>query len=406
MKDIIKIAWRNLWRNSRRTLITAASIFFGVFFTVFMSSLQQGSFENMIDNMVRFYSGYIQVQEAEFKELRSVNNSFIPDNELQQNIDASKFITQSTERIETFVLAGSETNSFPSMIFGVIPEKEEAISGISKWISDGEYFSSGSKDILIGKVLAENLEIQVNDSIVLIGQGYHGISAAGIYKVSGLLDFPLPDLSKQVIYMDINNCRELLDLADRATSYVLMVDIPDNVKPAIKDLKTNLGEDLKIYSWDELQPELVSLIEGKLASGKVVKALLFMIIGFGVLATIIMLMHERKRELGVMIAIGFQKTKIMIMIVVESFLIGILGVISGIVGSFPVVWYLYKNPIHVTGQIAETYRSMGFEPILKFSAGAEIFIPPAITVFVIFALISFYQIYFVAKLKIVNALRA
>jgi len=406
MKNYLKIAWRNLWRNSRRTLITAASIFFGVFFAIFMSSLQQGSLENMVDNMVRFYSGYIQIQETEFKEMRSVNNSFTPGDNLEKSIGGSDLITQSTQRIETFALAGSETNSFPAMIFGVIPEKEEAISGIAKWIGDGEYISSGSKDILIGKVLAENLEIHVNDSLVLIGQGYHGISAAGIYRVAGLLNFPLPDLSKQVIYMDINNCREFLDLSDKVTSYVLMVNIPDDVKPAIKELSPNLEENLTIYSWDELQPELINLIEGKLASGRVVRGLLFMIIGFGVLATIIMLMHERQRELGVMIAIGFQKTKIMIMIIVESFFIGIIGVISGITGSYPLIWYLFKNPIHVTGEMAETYKSMGFEPVLKFSAEPEIFISPAITVFVIFALISFYQIYFVAKLEIVNALRA
>jgi len=406
MNDNLKIAWRNLWRNSRRTLITAASIFFGVFFAIFMSSLQQGSLENMVDNMVRFYSGYIQIQEADFKELRSINNSFTPAIDLEKIINENNHITQSTQRIETFALAGSETNSFPAMVFGVIPEKEEAISGIAKWIGDGEYLKSGSKDVLIGKVLAENLETNVNDSLVLIGQGYHGISSAGIYRVAGFLDFPLPDLSKQVIYMDINNCREFLGLSDRVTSYVLMVDIPDDVKPTIAALKPKLAEDLQIYSWDELQPELVSLIEGKLASGKVIRGLLFMIIGFGVLATIIMLMHERKRELGVMIAIGFQKTRIMIMIVIESFFIGIIGVISGIAGSFPLVWYFYKNPIHVTGEMAETYKSMGFEPILKFSAELAIFISPAITVFVIFALISIYQIYFVAKLNVVNALRA
>ena len=406
MKDIIKIAWRNLWRNSRRTLITAASIFFGVFFAISMSSLQQGSLENMVDNMVRFYSGYIQIQEADFKDFRSINNSFMPGDKLERSIDKNKYITQSTQRIETFALAGSETNSFPAMIIGVIPEKEEAISGISKWIKEGEYIISGSKDILIGKVLAENLETSVNDSLVLIGQGYHGISAAGIYRVAGLLDFPLPDLSKQVIYMDINNCQEFLGLSSQITSYVLMVNIPDDVKPTIKELKPILAENLKIYSWHELQPELISLIEGKLASSEVIRGLLFMIIGFGVLATIIMLMHERKRELGVIIAIGFQKTRIMIMIIIESFFVGILGVISGIAGSFPLVWYFYKNPIHVTGQMAETYKSMGFEPILKFSAELEIFISPAITVFVIFALISIYQIYFVAKLNVVNALRA
>lgn len=406
MREYFKIAWRSLWRNSRRTLITAASIFFGVFFAVFMSSLQQGSFENMIDNMVRFYSGYIQIQESDFKEMRSINNSFSPDDQLQKTINSSNLITQSTQRIETFALAGSETTSYPAMIFGVIPENEEAISGITKWLGEGTYISSGSRDILIGKVLAENLGIQINDSLVLIGQGYHGISAAGIYRISGLLEFPLPDLSKQVIYMDINNCQEFLNLAEKVTSYVLMVENPDDVKPAIKELKTNLDSSLKLYAWYELQPELLNLIEGKTASSSVIKALLFMIIGFGVLATIIMLMHERKRELGVMIAIGFQKTKIMVMIVIESFFIGIIGVITGIAVSFPLIWYLFKNPIYVTGQMAETYKSMGFEPIIKFSAGLEIFISPAITVFVIFALISLYQIYYVAKLKTANALRA
>ena len=406
MNDYLKIAWRNLWRNSRRTLITAASVFFGVFFTVYMSSLQQGSFENMIDNMVRFYSGYIQIQETEFKELRSINNSFTPSEDLEKLIVKNELITQTTQRIETFALTGSEKNSFPAMIFGVIPEQEQAISEIAKWISKGEYIKSGSKDVLIGKVLAENLEIDVNDTIVFIGQGYHGISAAGVYKVAGLLDFPLPDLSKQVIYMDIDNCREFLGLNDQITSYVLMVNTPENVQPTIQKIKPTLDSNLKIYSWDELQPELVSLIEGKLASGAVVKGLLFMIIGFGVLATIIMLMHERKRELGVMIAIGFQKTKIMVMIIIESFFIGIIGVIGGLIGSFPLVYYLYKNPIHVTGEMAETYQSMGFEPVIKFSADLQIFISPAITVFIIFALISFYQIYFVANLNTVNALRA
>lgn len=406
MNNYLKIAWRNLWRNSRRTLITAASIFFGVFFTVFMTSIQEGSMENMVDNMVRFYSGYIQIQEVDFKEMRSINNSFSPSEDLKEMIRENENITRSTQRIETFALAGSETNSFPAMIFGVIPEKEEAISGISKWIGDGEFISSGSNDVLIGKVLAENLDIRVNDSLVLIGQGFHGISAAGIYRVAGLLDFPLPDLSKQIIYMDIKNCQKFLGLSNQITSMVLMVDIPDDVKPAIASLKPSLGKNLKIYAWDDLQPELVNLIEGKMASGGVVKGLLFMIIGFGVLATIIMLMHERQRELGVMIAIGFQKTKIMMMIVVESFFIGIIGVMSGLAGSFVLVWYFYKNPIRVTGQMAETYRSMGFEPILKFSAEPQIFISPAITVFVIFALISVYQIYFVAKLNTVNALRA
>jgi len=131
-----------------------------------------------------------------------------------------------------------------------------------------------------------------------------------------------------------------------------------------------------------------------------------MVIGFGVWATIIMLMHERRRELGVMIAIGTQKFRILILILIESFFIGLIGVISGVAASFPLVWYFYRNPIYVTGKMEETYRTMGFEPVLKFSMAPDIFFSPAVTVFVIFALISLYQFYYVLKLKTVEALRA
>lgn len=406
MKDYLKIAWRNLWRNSRRTLITSASIFFGVFFSIFMSSLQKGSFENMVDNMVRFYSGYIQIQADDFKDTHSINHCFKDSPELDQLIDNDKYVTQSTQRIESFALAGSDENSYPSMLLGINPEKEDRISGLSKWIGEGDFLRQGSKDILVGKILAENLDVKVGDSIVLLGQGYHGVSAAGLYKICGLLDFPLPDLSKQVIYMDMKNCQYFLSLDDQITSYVIMVGSADEVKKTISSIKPLLAQNLKIYSWDELQPELENLIEGKVAGGKLIKGLLFMIIGFGVWATIIMLMYERKRELGVMIAVGFQKFKLVFMILMESFFIGLIGILAGLAVSFPLVWYLFKNPIHVGGEIGELYQSMGFEPVIKFSIAPEIFINPAITVFIIFFLISFYEIWYIARLKTVNALRA
>jgi len=406
MNTYFIIAWRNLWRNSRRTLITSASIFFGVFFAVFMSSLQQGSFENMVDNMVRFYSGYIQIQESDFKDNRSLNNSLMVDLAIEKKIKSHTLVSQSAERIESFALASSDDNSFPAMVFGIQPEKEEAISGVSKWLDEGQFIQTGSKDLLIGKVLATNLDVHVNDSLVLIGQGYHGVSSAGIYRIAGILDFPLPDLSKQLIYMDLQNAQEFFSMSGLITSHVIMVEKPAHVAQVISDLAPGLAAEMEIYAWDTLQPELVSLIDGKTASGKVVKLLLFMVIGFGVWATIIMLMHERKRELGVMIAIGFQKTRIMLMIIIESAFIGLLGVLIGIGISYPLVLYLFDNPIHVTGQMAETYKSMGFEPVLKFGINTDIFFSPAFTILIIFAVLSLYEIWYVVRLKTVTALKA
>ena len=119
MLKYIKIAWRNLWRNTRRTLITSASVFFGVFFAIMMTSVQKGSFENMISNMAKFYSGYIQIQEVEFKESPGVNNSFVISDQLQNAINNNPNITSSTKRVETFALASNEDKSYPSFVIGI-----------------------------------------------------------------------------------------------------------------------------------------------------------------------------------------------------------------------------------------------------------------------------------------------
>lgn len=406
MFKFLKIAWRNLWRNTRRTLITSASVFFGVFFAIFMTSVQKGSFENMIGNMARFYSGYIQIQQTDFKENPGVNNSFQISQQFEERINTNKRITSSASRIQTFALASNETTSFPAIIFGVNPEDENFISQLSKHIEEGEYISGGSKDLMIGKVLANNLNLNVGDSLILLGQGYHGVTAVGIYKVAALLDFPLPDLSKQIIYMDLANCQEFVSIQGKITSKIIMVENTEDVNKVMSDLESGVGGDIVIYSWKDLMPELLNLIEGKEASGAMVKSLLFMIIGFGVWATIMMMMNERKRELGVMIAIGFQKSKLLFMMLTESFLIGIIGILSGLAVSYPIMWYMFKNPIILTGEMAETYKNMGFEPKISFSVNPEIFYNPAITIMIIFMLVSLYQIYFVAKLKIVDSLKA
>ena len=348
----------------------------------------------------------MQIQVPGFKDSHSLNDSFNADSVLLKNIESDRYITQSTERIESFALAASGDKTFGAMILGIIPDKEQAISGLSKYIKEGSFLTSGSDGVIVGKELAANLHITVQDTLVLLGQGYHGISAAGKFPVTGILDFPMPAMNKQVVYMDIKTCSNFYSLEGKITSIVMMVNGPDAMKPAIDILKPTIPPALKIYSWKELQPALDQLIRGKLAGGKIIKGMLFMIIGFGIWGTIIMLMAERKRELGIMIALGVKKGRVLIILIFESFLIGLLGILAGLIVCFPLVLYLFNYPIRLSGGLAETYSNMGFEPIIAFSIGISNFSMPAITVLIIFAVISIYPAGFVMRLKTANALRA
>ena len=293
-----------------------------------------------------------------------------------------------------------------AVIFGVIPETENAISNISKWVSSGEFIQNGSQDIMLGKILAENLKIGVNDTLVLLGQGYHGVTAVGKYRVAALLDFPIDQLSKTLIYIDLANCQNLFSLENRITNEVLMVASPEDVGKAKKSLSPKIMGEVKLYTWDELQPELVNFIEGKLAGGKFIKTLLFIIIGFGVWSTIIMLMAERRREFGVMIALGTKKIRLAILLFIESFFIAVLGILSGIAFSFPLVFYFYINPIRLVGEVATTFSKMGFEPVLDFGIKPEVFLGPSLTISIIFILIVLYEIWYLYKLKTTTALKA
>lgn len=406
MNTHLKIAWRNLWRNKRRTLITSASILFGVFFSIFMSSLQKGSMENMVDNMVRFSSGYIQIQEEKYKDNPGVNHSFQWTSELEKKLDSNSKITAYTTRIQSYALASSGDKSFGSVVMGIDPIKENSISEIKKWVSEGSYLKPFDKGALLGDQLAKNLGLKLGDTLALWGQGYHGVSAAGLFVVKGLLKFPIQDLNNSIVYIDIEQCRTLFSLPKKITSCIIMVGNEKEVAPTLKLIRQNIPSQLKGYSWDELQPELQSLIDGKLAGGKIIISILFMVIGFGIWGTIIMLMAERRRELGIMTALGVRKIRSIGIILLESAFIGLLGVMSGIAASFPLVYYFFKNPIRITGETAKVYSEMGFEPVLKFSIQPEIFLQPAIIVLFIFTLISAYPVAFILKLKTAIALRA
>ncbi len=404
--ELLKLAWRNLWRNRKRSLIAAASVFFGVILSVFLTSMQEGSFHNMVDNMVKFTTGYAQIQQKDFHDNRSINNSFKVSAVLDSLLNTQSEITVYTQRIESFALASSGENSYGVSVIGINPGVEEQISGFSKWVNQGAYLKSGEPGILIGESLANNLKIELGDTLALLGQGYHGVQVAGLFPVSGILKFPVMEMNRGIVYMDLNRARDFYDLPNGLTTLVIMAKGPEDIQQITSSVKRKLPEELEFYTWEDLQPQLVQLIDGKRSSAKIFKGILFMVIGFGMFGTVIMMMAERIRELGVMIAIGMRRIRLILILFTESLLIGFLGVLFGFIFSYPFIVYLSRNPINLTGNIEETINQMGFEPILEFSNNLSIFLHPAITIFMLTLIISVFPVVRIGNLKIINALGA
>ena len=403
--NISVIAWRNIWRNKRRTLITAASIFFGVIFAAVMSSMQEGSYGKMIDNVVKFYSGYLQIQQEDYWENKTINNTFVLTDSLLQEVHHIPEITGIAPRLESFSLVSSESLTKGGMVIGIDPEAENRITRPEKWIIRGRYLHAGDSGVLMGNELADYLHLDVGDTLVLLGMGYHGINAAGKYPVTGIFKYPLPQFNKQFIYMDLPLAQDLFSAPHRITSLVLMVKDHYYMPAAQKALNTFIRSPYRVMDWKEMQPELVQMIESDRTGGKIMKAILYVIIGFGILGTVIMMFSERKRELAVMVSVGMQKTLLSGILFMETLYIGVLGVDIGIGASIPVNTWFYHHPIHVTGEAAKAFTDMGLEPVYAFSLMPSVYYNQAITVFALILVIAVYPMVKTLRLNIPEALR-
>ena len=406
MKSIIIIAWRNLWRNKRRTLITAASVFFGVIFSTVMSSMQEGSYDSNVKNSVRFYTGYLQIQHQDYWEEKTLENHITYDEALFQRIQQNAMVKNITPRLEYFALASRGSATKVAQVTGINPDMEKEVTNITSNIDQGRYLEKGDAGVVIGSLLAENLELGVGDTITLTGQGYRYATAAGLFPVKGIVDFPSQELNKTMVYMALETCQQFYNAPDMLTSVSVMITDNDKLAEVQNQIGSLLPEDYTTMNWKEMMPALVQQIESDRAGGYIFMAILYMIILFGILGTIMMMIAERRRELGVMMAVGMKRLKLATVIVIETFFIGVLGAVTGILGSIPIVGYYVNNPIPLEGQTAEVMESYGWEPFMFFSSEPRIFYLQAIIVFILTVVVAIYPVTKIFTMKEINALRA
>ena len=197
---ILKLAWRNIWRNKRRSLLTAGSVLFALFFALIMRSMQLGVYDNMVQNVVNISTGYIQVHGKDFWDEKTLEYSMEQTDSLEHTLLATEGVADVVPRLESFSLASTGRATKAAMILGIDAEKESRYFDFDEGLTKGQIFPDGN-GILLSEGLAEYFKLDIHDTLVLIGQGYHGISANGKYHVSGILKLRSPELNKQLAFL-------------------------------------------------------------------------------------------------------------------------------------------------------------------------------------------------------------
>lgn len=402
---LLKLAWKNMWRNRHRTSITMAAIFFAVILSVLTNSLQEGVFGNLIKNVVSFYSGYIQVHKQGYWDERILDNTFEESASSEALIRGHGNVSAVAPRLESFALASSDDLTKGCMVIGISPQREDAITALSSKLIEGHYLDEHDSQVLLSQGLAKRLKLSLNDTLVLIGQGYHGATAAGKYAIKGIVKFGSPDLNNQSLFLSLRMAQSLYGADRLLTSYVVGLHDPSSLDESAQQIRAAIGNSYETMTWEDMMPDVIQHIKTDKGSMVIIQGILYMLIGFGIIGTLLMMMVERKYEMGMLVAIGMKKFKLMQLLMLESVMTVLSGCLLGVAASIPIVYYLSVYPIRVTGDFARAYEEFGFEPIFPTATDTSIFLKQGLVVLILGLLLSLYPVIKIARLNPVNAMK-
>jgi putative ABC transport system permease protein len=402
---IAKLTWRNLWRNRRRTLITMTSVTFAVLLAILMQSFQKGVFDNLVKNVVSFYHGYIQVHKEGYWDEQVLDNSFQYDESPVMRLSRNPDIKVLTPRIETFLLASVGNSTKGCMLVGTDPVKENLLTGLKDKIVKGRYFTGNEAAVLIAEGFAGRLKLTVQDTIILLGQGYHGAMAAGKYPVIGIIHFGSPALNDGLLYMPLAQAQFFLSAENMLTSLAVGIREPEKMTAIQQLLLSEMGKEYEVMNWKELMPDIANHIKADGSNFYIFTGVLYLIIAFGIFGTILMMTAERRYEFGMLVAIGMKKFSLGKILLFETLLITLLGVITGLLISLPFVFYFSRNPLRITGEIAEAYERFGFEALFPAAVDSSIFIIQSLIVLIIAFLIGLYPLWHVGRINPMLAMK-
>lgn len=402
----LKLAWLNLWRNKRRTMIAIASVFYAVVLSVFITSFQMGTMEQMVANVAGAYSGYIQVHQKGYWDDQTLDNSMLTNDSISNTIKKAPGVDESVPRLQSFALASSGNATKGVILTGIDPIKERKLVNLEPKIIQGKYFDSDSEHtVILASGLADYLKLKTNDTIVFLGQGYHGSTAAGKYVVKGLIKLMSPDLNKSMVFMPLKTAQSLFSTQDMISSYAIVIKDVSDIDHTLAYLKKNMDTSkYEVMDWKQMSPELDQAVKGKMASGSIIESVLYMIVAFGIFGTILMMTTERMYEFGVLVAIGMNRKRLALVTAFEAIFMSFLGVLTGYIASIGLVLYFVKYPIHMTGSLAKSFEQFGLAPYVNTAFHFSIFYNQAVIVFIMSVLICLYPLSKILKLKPVEAM--
>jgi ABC-type lipoprotein release transport system permease subunit len=253
--------------------------------------------------------------------------------------------------------------------------------------------------------MARSLGVGIGDSVVVYGQGYRGTVAAAVLPVTGIVRFPIPQMNKGMLFLALPRAQWLFAAEGRLTGLIVMIDPPASLDEVAAGLRSFAETGEEVLTWETMLPEIVQSIDVNNAGTVLMLVILYVVIGFGIFGTVMMMTLERRREFGVLVAVGMQRRRLIGVTLLESLMISLGGALLGCAVGLPILLYFHLHPVPLTGTYAEAMLAYGLEPILPVSLAPENFLIQG-GVAVMFGLLSsLYPFFLIRRLAPVQAIR-
>jgi ABC-type lipoprotein release transport system permease subunit len=401
------IAMRNVLRNPRRTAITAGGAAFAILGYVALVAFFDGFTEQIVDTSTRYLTGHVQIERAGFRKDFAPELALRSPNELLARLRRTPHVAGAAPRIQAQAIAGSAVKSEGVALIGIDPASERTVTFIDRAVVQGAALQPGrDRDIMIGRRLAEKLDVRLDEKIVITAQGAGGELGQAAYRVTGIFATESASFDEGMAFVTLPAAQALLALEGRVSTVNIRLDDRSVVAEAVAHLRPVVAASgLVVAPWQELMPQVVEMIQLIVAVRAIIMAIILVVVAMAIMNTVFMSVAERTRELGVMMALGARPAAVVRMVLYETAAIMVLASVVGYAASALIAAYLGRSGLDLSGFFRNYDAIPGVTGIIYPRLVVAGIAGPGIALFVASILIAVYPARKAAKLDPVAAIR-
>ena len=358
MSTLIKIAWRNVWRNKIRSGVVIISIVLGIWAGLFVMAMTLGLNEQRMNGAISTYLSHVQVHDAQYSKEQNINYYIQNKEKILNKIESDNNIKAYAKRTIVTAMAANSNGSYGVQIVGINPAEEKKLTSISDKLIEGTYLNKFKRNpIIIGNALADKLNLNLRSKIVITLQDINSNIVSTSFRVEGIFRTSSSMFDEATLFVKMDDLEQITGLSGQIHEIAILANSIDNTEK----IKSNLNKDIlgsKAETWSDIAPELGYANEMMSRFIYIFMGIIFLALAFSIINTMLMAVLERKKELGMLMSVGMNKSRIFSMITLETLFISALATPIGMLLSFWTISYFGEVGIDLS-VVAKGLESLG-----------------------------------------------